>query len=146
MMRSRKSSETVPHRARMSAFYRFLRGVDPVTGDADPERRVALLNQLDSAADECIELTPWRDYLLRVKHAGFVNQSLVASKNAIVNAYSFYILGKKAGVSKPKLDAVIARWVFASLVTARYSTASETAFEQDLARLARLNQGDPDAL
>jgi hypothetical protein len=27
-------------RARMSAVYRFLRGIDPVSGDADPERRV----------------------------------------------------------------------------------------------------------
>jgi hypothetical protein len=76
-------------RARMSAVYRFLRGVDPVTGEADPERRVALLDELDNAANDCIEPTPWRDYLLRVKHAGFVSQSLVASKNAIVNAYAF---------------------------------------------------------
>jgi hypothetical protein len=132
-------------RARMSAVYRFLRGVDPVTGEADPERRVTLLNELYNAANDCIELTPWRDYLLRVKHAGFEGQSLVASKNAIVNAYAFYIRGRKAAVPKPKLDAVISRWVFASLLTARYSGASETAFEEDLARLARLDKGDPDA-
>ena len=134
-------------RARMSAVYRFLRGVDPVTGDANPERRLALLNQLDNAANECIELTPWRDYLLRVKHAGFVGESLIASKNAIVNAYAFYIRGRKAAVPKPKLDAAISRWVFASLLTARYSGSSETAFEQDLARLGRLRRsraaGDP---
>jgi hypothetical protein len=129
----------------MLAVYRSLRGVDPETGEANPERRLALLNQLDNAANECIELTPWRDYLLRVKHAGFVSQSLVASKNAIVNAYAFYIGGRKTTVPKPKLDAVISRWVFASLLTARYSGASETAFEQDLARLERLDKGDRDA-
>jgi len=132
-------------RARMLAVYRSLRGVDPETGEANPERRLDLLNQLDNAANECIELTPWRDYLLRVKHAGFVSQSLVASKNAIVNAFAFYISGRKVAVPKPKLDAVISRWVFASLLTARYSGASETAFEQDLARLGRLDKGDPDA-
>jgi hypothetical protein len=131
-------------RARMSAVYRFLRGVDPVTGEASPERRVALLNELDNAADDCIELTPWRDYLLRVKHAGFVSQSLIASKNAIVNAYAFYIRGRKAAVPKPKLDSVISRWVFASLLTARYSGASETAFEEDLGRLARVDGRDSD--
>jgi hypothetical protein len=127
-------------RARMSSVYRFLRGVDPVTGDADPERRLTRLSELDDSANECIELTPWRDYLLRVKHAGYVNQALVASKNAIVNAYSFYILGRKATVPKPKLDAVVSRWVFGSLLTARYSRSSETAFEQDLARLARVGE------
>ena len=73
-------------RARMSAVYRYLRGVDPTTGEADTAGRLKRLDQLDDAAKECMEPTPWRDYLLRVKHAGFVSQALVASKNAIVNA------------------------------------------------------------
>jgi hypothetical protein len=132
-------------RARMSAVYRFLRGVDPDTGEANRELRDTRLNELDNAANDCIELTPWRDYLLRVKHAGFLGETQIASKNAIVNAYAFYISGRKAAVPKPKLDGIISRWVFASLLTARYSGASETAFEQDLARLGRLDKGNPDA-
>ncbi|MCA1563197.1 MAG: DUF262 domain-containing protein [Acidobacteria bacterium] len=131
-------------RARMSAVYRYLRGVDPTTGEADAAGRLERLSQLDDAAKECIEPTPWRDYLLRVQHAGFVSQALIASKNAIVNAYAFYIRGRKAGVPKNKLDELIARWVFGTLLTARYSGSSETIFEQDLARVARLNSGDAD--
>jgi Protein of unknown function DUF262/Mrr N-terminal domain len=129
-------------RARMSAVYRYLRGVDPTTGEADTAGRLKRLGQLDDAAKECMEPTPWSDYLLRVKHAGFVSQSLIASKNAIVNAYTFYIRGRKAGVAKSKLDEMIARWVFGSLLTARYSGSSETIFEQDLARVARLEPND----
>jgi len=131
-------------RARMSAIYRYLRGVDPTTGEAGTARRLKLLGQLDDAAKECMEPTPWRDYLLRVKHAGFVSQSLVASENAIVNAYAFYIRGRKAGVPKSKLDEMIARWLFGTLLTARYSASSETIFEQDLARVARLGAEDAD--
>jgi hypothetical protein len=131
-------------RARMSAVYRYLRGIDPTTGEADTERRWKLLGQLDDAAKECMEPTPWRDYMLRVKHAGFVSQTLVASKNAIVNAYAFYIRGRKAGVAKSKLDEIIARWVFGSLLTARYSGSSETMFEEDLTRVARLGTNDAD--
>ena len=131
-------------RARMSAVYRYLRGVDPTTGETDAAGRLKRLEQLDDAARECMEPTPWRDYLLRVKHAGFVSQTLVASKNAIVNAYAFYIRGRKAGVPKSKLDEVIARWVFGSLLTARYSGSSETIFEQDLGRLSRLEGADSD--
>jgi hypothetical protein len=131
-------------RARMSGVYRYLRGVDPTTGEADAERRLKLLAQLDAAAKECMESTPWRDYMLRVKHAGFVSQTLVASKNAIVNAYAFYIRGRKVGVAKSKLDEMIARWVFGSLLTARYSGSSETVFEEDLTRVARLGANDAD--
>ena len=79
----------------MSAIYRYLRGVDPTTGEADATGRMKRLEQLDDAAKECMETTPWRDYLLRVQHAGFVSQALVASKNAIVNAYAFYIRRSK---------------------------------------------------
>jgi len=131
-------------RARMSAVYRYLRGVDPTTGEADVEGRLKRLTQLDEAAKECMEPTPWRDYLLRVKHAGFVSPALIASKNAIVNAYTFYIRGRKAGVPKSRLDEMIARWVFGTLLSARYSGASETAFEQDLARVTGLPPDDPD--
>ncbi len=132
-------------RARMSAVYRYLRGVDPTTGQADTAGRLKRLDQLDDAAKDCMEPTPWRDFLLRVQHAGFVSQALVASKNAIVNAYAFYIRGRKAGVPKNKLDEMIARWVFGSLLTARYSSSSETIFEQDLARVARLRPPTPTA-
>jgi hypothetical protein len=131
-------------RARMSAVYRYLRGVDPTTGEEDTAGRLKRLGQLDDAAKDCMEPTPWRDYLLRVKHAGFVSPALVASKNAIVNAYAFYIRGRKAGVPKSRLDEMIARWVFGSLLTARYSVSSETVFEQDLARVVRLRPDDAD--
>jgi hypothetical protein len=129
-------------RARMSAVYRYLRGIDPTTGEADTAGRIERLRQLDDAAKECMDPTTWRDYLLRVKHAGFVSPGLIASKNAIVNAYAFYIRGRRMSVPKSKLDEMIARWLFGSLLTARYSGSSESAFEQDLARVARLKADD----
>lgn len=125
-------------RARMSAVYRYLRGVDPVTGQADSVGRQLRLTELDDAAKECMEESPWRDFMLCVKRAGFVSPSLVASRNAIVNAYALYIRGRRMGVPKAELEAVIARWVFGTLLTARYSGASETSFEQDLARIGSL--------
>jgi hypothetical protein len=131
-------------RARMLAIYRYLRGVDPTTGEADPGARLGRLQELDRAAQLCMDPAPWRDYVLRVKHAGFVNQALIASRNAVVNAYAFYVRGRGAGVSKARLDELIARWVFGTLLTARYSGASETVFEQDLARVGRLGSGDAD--
>jgi hypothetical protein len=129
-------------RARMSAIYRYLRGVDPNTGAANTAEREKRLEQLDRVANEVMEPTPWRDYLLRVKHAGFVSPGLIAAKNALVNAYAFYIRGRKIGVPKNKLDEMISRWSFGSLLSGRYSRASDTVFEQDLARVGRLEEND----
>jgi len=129
-------------RARMSAVYRYLRGVDPISGDADPKGRVERLEALDQAADECLDLTTWRDYMLRVTHAGFVSQGLIPSANAVVNAYAFYALGRRAGVPKPMLDEGISRWLFGTLLTARYSGSADTKFEEDLARVREIAKGD----
>ncbi len=132
--------------ARMSAVYRLVRGVNPNTGQADINERKRRLGQLDDAAKLCMDKLLWRDYLLRVKHAGFVSPALIASKNAIVNAYAFYLRGRNAGVPKSKLDEFISRWLFGTLLSARYSGSSETMFEQDLARVSkpRLRPDDAD--
>ena len=67
----------------MSAVYRFLRGVDPTTGEADAAERAKRLGQLDDAANECMSPTPWRDYLLRVLHAGFAAPPLLPPRTPL---------------------------------------------------------------
>lgn len=129
-------------RARMQAIYRYLRGMDPVSGYTSVAARQGRLKKLDVAADECIDPTTWRDYTLRVMRAGFVEQDLIASNNAIVNAFAFYVLGRRNSVSKPVLDEFISRWVFTTLLSARYTGSSETAFEEDLRRVRDLDSAD----
>ncbi|MDP3277938.1 MAG: DUF262 domain-containing protein [Deltaproteobacteria bacterium] len=133
------------HRAKMSAIYRFLRGVDPASGDVSVEARKARLATLDLAADECIDKTIWRDFTLRVVHAGFVSDALIASNNAILNSFAIYVLGRRIGVERHKLDELISRWVFASMLSARYSASSETRFDEDLSRIAGLKVGEGEA-
>ncbi|MCC6337770.1 MAG: DUF262 domain-containing protein [Myxococcales bacterium] len=128
-------------RAKMSSIYRFLRGIDPATGDTNVENRQKRIATLRAASEECLDATRWRDFMLRVVRAGLVNQALVASNNAIVNGYAFYVLGQRLAVSKPQLEEVISRWLFGTLLSARYSGSSETVFEKDLARIAPLAQG-----
>lgn len=131
-------------RARMSAVYKFLRGLDPNTRDASPERREERLTLLEHATGACLDPTTWRDYMLRVVHAGFVSDGLVPSTSAVVNAYAVYVHGRERGVPKNRLDEAISRWLFGTLLTARYSTSSESTFEEDLARLREVASGDQD--
>lgn len=132
-------------RASMAAIYKFLRGVDPTTGETDGDKRKQRLAALDEAAVECIDPTIWRDYTVRVSHAGFVNQSLIASQNAVVNAFALYVKGRRAGLERHRLDRLISRWLFATLLTRRYSGSSESQFEADLNRIRGLEPGAGDA-
>lgn len=131
-------------RARMSAVYKFLRGLDPTTRDASPARREERLTLLERATDACLDATAWRDYMLRVVHAGFVSDGLVPSTAAVVNAYAIYVVGRERGVPKNRLDEAISRWLFGTLLTARYSSSSESTFEEDLSRLREVASDDHD--
>lgn len=132
-------------RARMSAIYKYLRGIDPVTGDPNPGGRIERLKVLDQAVDQCLNETRWRDYMLRVMLAGFVSPGLVASTNAVANAYAFYVLGTTYGVQRQELEEGVCRWLFGTLLTARYSTSSETKYEEDLGRVRDASKADPTA-
>ena len=50
----------------MSSIYKYLRGIDPVTGDPNPAGRIERLKVLDQAVDECLNETRWRDYMARL--------------------------------------------------------------------------------
>lgn len=130
-------------RARMSAIYKYLRGIDPVTGDPNPAGRIERLKVLDQAVDQCLNETRWRDYMLRVMLAGFVSPGLVASTNAVANAYAFYVMGTTYGVQRQRLEEGVCRWLFGTLLTARYSTSSETKYEEDLGRVRDASKVDP---
>ena len=132
-------------RARMSSIYKYLRGIDPVTGDPNPAGRAERLKVLDQAVDQCLNETRWRDYMLRVMLAGFVSPGLVASTNAVTNAYAFYVLGTTYGVPRQRLEEGVCRWLFGTLLTARYSTSSETKYEEDLGRVRDASNVDPTA-
>lgn len=129
----------------MSAIYKYLRGIDPVTGDPNPAGRIERLKVLDQAVDQCLNETCWRDYMLRVMLAGFVSPGLVASSNAVANAYAFYVLGTTYGVQRQHLEEGVCRWLFGTLLTARYSGSSETKYEEDLGRVRDASKVDPSA-
>jgi hypothetical protein len=60
---------------------------------------------------------------------------LVAAASAVVNGYAFYVRGTKIGVERARLGELISRWLFGTLLTARYSFSPESVFEKDLGRI-----------
>ena len=127
----------------MSAVYRYLRGVDPTTGETDAAGRLERLTSSTKPPRSVWNPRLGGTSFFAFSMRGFVCPALIGSKNAIVNAYAFYVRGRKAGVPKNTLEELTARWVFGTLLTARYSGSSETIFEQDLARISQVvNDGN----
>lgn len=85
--------------------------------------------------------TRFKDLMMIIKSAGFVDTSMIGSSNAIVFAYVLYQLLKKRKVHPGDIHKYVRRWFLMSLLTARHSGSFETQFEADARSV--MQAGDP---
>jgi len=130
-------------RARLEHVYSLLRGKDLATGESSPEKRADQFSKLRDAQARVLNLTYWADFLNVVRLAGYRSAKHISSVNALVFAYQLYLLGRtEYDVEGFKLRKAIARWLFMSLLTGRFTSSPESRMEQDLAELRELKSSD----
>lgn len=130
-------------RARLEFVYSLLRGKDLSTGAVSIQARDNQFERLRKAQKQVLNLTHWSDFLNIVRSAGYRSQKTISSVTALVFAYQLYLLGRtEFGVDPFKLKGAIARWLFMSLLTGRYSASPESKMEMDLAGLRELKTAD----
>lgn len=75
--------------------------------------------------------------------AGYRSERMVSSQNALLFAYTLYLLGRtEYKIDDAKLRPIIAQWFFMSAMTGRYASSPESTMEFDLARLRPVKTGD----
>ena len=123
-------------RARLRHVYSILRGKDLTTGVFSDEGRGEQFERLRLAQTKVLNLGNWHGFMQCVKQAGYRTGQMIKSKNALLFSYTFYLIGKtEYRVREKNLRAIIAQWLFMSLVTSRYTGSPESAMESDLAML-----------
>jgi len=130
-------------RARLEHVYSLLRGKDLASGEVSLEQRNSQFDKLRDAQGRVLSLTYWADFLNVVRAAGYRSAKTISSVNALVFAYQLYLLGRtEYNVEGFKLRNAIARWLFMSLLTGRFTSSPESRMEQDLAELRELKTDD----
>lgn len=130
-------------RARLEHAYSLLRGKDLATGEVSTDQRDSQFKKLRDAQGRVLNLTYWADFLNVVRSAGYRSAKTISSVNALVFAYQLYLLGRtEYGVEGFKLRNAVARWLFMSLLTGRFSSSPESRMEQDLAELRELKTAE----
>lgn len=126
-------------RARLEHVYSLLRGKDLTSGEASTQQRDSQFAKLRNAQQRVLNPTYWADFLNVVRAAGYRSAKTISSVNALVFAYQLYLLGRtEYAVEGFRLRAAVARWLFMSLLTGRFTTSPESRMEQDLAELREL--------
>jgi hypothetical protein len=131
-------------RARLQFVYSLLRGKDLETGVFSEAQRTKQFAILRSAQEQVLDLQRWHDFISILPLAGIRGKAQVSSQNALLMAYTLFLLGKERYRVEPfTLKTAIAQWLFMSSLTARYTGGSaESAMESDLAALRDLTEAD----
>ncbi len=130
-------------RARLEHVYSILRGKDLQTGEFSEERRDEQFEILKRAQAKVLNLQNWHDFMQCIRQAGYRTGNMVSSQTAFFYAYALYLIGKtEFHVSEHTLRQVMAQWFFMSSITGRYSSASESVMDSDLAMLRGITTGE----
>lgn len=70
-----------------------------------------------------------------LRSAGFITSSLLRSANAINFAYIIYLRGRAESMPAADIERLVRRWYAMSVLTGRYSSNPETAFDVDIRRI-----------
>lgn len=130
-------------RARLQHVYSILRGKDLQTGDFDTDRRERQFDVLKEAQAKALNLDDWHGFLRVLTEAGYRSGQMISSESAVIYAYVLYLIGRcDYEIPEKLLRRPLARWVFMSLLTGRYTGSAETAMDFDLANLRSAKSAD----
>lgn len=78
----------------------------------------------------------FKQFLMILTSAGFIDSSLLPFQGPINFAYALYLHLRRIGLPAADIERGVRRWFVMSLLTQRYSGSAETRFDQDIAEIA----------
>lgn len=82
-----------------------------------------------------VNQTNFERYTMILRSAGIIDSSLVRSQNVYNFGYILYLLLKEKNISAELIATLVRKWVVMSIITQRYTSSPESAFDFDIRRL-----------
>lgn len=124
-------------RGKAGAIVSELSGLDPETRKIDEARIPGAYARFGDALDQLVRQTHLERFVMMIKSAGFIDASMIGSKNALNFAYALYLrLRKNSELTEGDRARIIKRWLVMSLLTGRAVGSFESTWETDLRRIA----------
>ena len=123
-------------RGKAGAIVSELSGLDPETRKIDESRIPGAYERFGNALDELVRQTHVERFVMMIKSAGFIDASMIGSKNALNFAYAMYLrLRQDESVSEGERARLVKRWLVMTLLTGRAVGSFESTWETDLRRI-----------
>lgn len=134
------------NRAKLGDAYNSLQAKDRSTGFVVPERQEAELGKLQTALPLVLKELHWTEFIRCLAVAGFKSRKMVTSDMNILSSYALWIIGRtRFNVDLTVLRNLMARWLFMSQLSGRYTGSAETQLQKDLDRLTSIEGNGTEA-
>lgn len=120
------------NRGKLSDLVGLLSGRNFETRTFEKHIEESSFKTLSEGVMEFINETHFKRFLMIIRSAGFVDQSMIGSTNALNFAYIVYLKLKRDLGNNPNIESWVRRWFVMSLLTGRYSGSPESMFDKDI--------------
>ena len=123
-------------RGKAGAIVSELAGLDPETRRIDENRIPDAYARFGQALDQLVSKTHFERFVMMIKSAGFIDSSMIGSKNALNFAYALYLrLRNNQALTEGQRNQIVKRWFVMTLLTGRAVGSFESTWETDLRRI-----------
>lgn len=82
-----------------------------------------------------VNQTNFERYVMILKSAGIIDDSLIRSQNVLNFGYILFLLLREKNINPDIIEKLVKRWVIMSIITQRYTSSPESQFDLDIRRL-----------
>lgn len=123
-------------RGKAGAIVSELSGLDPQTRKIDESLIPGAYARFGDALEQLVRKTHVERFVMMIKSAGYIDSSMIGSKNALNFAYALYLrLRSNEQLTEGERSQIVKRWFVMTLLTGRAVGSFESTWETDLRRI-----------
>ena len=124
------------NRGRLSDLVSLLSGRNFETREYEEEIAESSYNTLITGVKEFVNETNFKKFLMIINSAGFVDNKLIRSVNALNFAYILYLKLREQRYDPALIEKYVKKWFVLTLLTGRYSGSPESRFDFDIKNIS----------
>lgn len=129
------------NRGRLSDLVSLLSGRNFETRAFEEEIAESSFALLKKGTLEFINETNFKKFLMIIRSAGFISSGMIRSQTALNFAYVLYLKLRSQGYNPADIERYVRKWFALSILTGRYSGASESQFDFDIRNISNRDFG-----
>ena len=130
------------NRGKLSDLVSLLSGRNFETREYEQEIAKQSYNTLITGVKDFINETNFKRFIMIISSAGFVDNRLIRSVNALNFAYILFLKLREQGYNPALIEKYVKKWFVLTLLTGRYSGSPESRFDFDIRNISKKNFAD----